>query len=170
MITIFLDIDGVIATHKEFYTNKNKFYQKNPLAKELGIPFPFNKECVNILNNILDKFQCQIVLSSDWKLHYNLEQLNQIFIFNGVNQSPIDVTEDFGYSGLMLSKWRASEIKTYIDKHNIQKWIAIDDLPVGDWFKDFNDEDKCFLTVDTMGLKQSNFENKLIKKLEQWYI
>lgn len=168
MITIFLDIDGVIATHKEFFTNRNKFYQKNPIAKELGIPYPFNKGCVEILNDLLDEFECQIVLSSDWKLHYNLEELNRIFIFNGVKQSPIDITEDFRYSGLMLSMWRASEIKAYIDKNNIDKWITIDDLLLGGWFKDFNDEDKCFLTVDTMGLKQSGLKDKIIKKLNEW--
>lgn len=168
MITIFLDIDGVLATHREFFTNKNKFYQKNPLAKELGIPYPFNKECVLIFNEILDLYKCQIVLSSDWKLHFNLDEINQIFMFNRVKQSPIDITQDFRYKGQMLSMWRASEIKTYIDEHNIDKWITIDDLPLGGWFDDFKMGDRCILTIDTEGLKQSGLKNKIFKKLNEW--
>ena len=35
---IFLDIDGVLATHKQYMMNRKKFQDKNSIAKELNIP------------------------------------------------------------------------------------------------------------------------------------
>ena len=43
MKIIFLDIDGVLATNKEFATNRTKFREKYLWAKELRVPYKFNK-------------------------------------------------------------------------------------------------------------------------------
>ena len=92
MKIIFLDIDGVLATNKEFGMNRTKFQTKHPEAKELHIPYPFNPECVKIFNEILDETNAIIVLSSDWRLHWDLDGLDRIFKFNGVKKSPIALT------------------------------------------------------------------------------
>ena len=55
MTTIFLDIDGVITTHIEMMQNQFKFWVKHPDAKEMRIPYQFNKGCVKILNEILQQ-------------------------------------------------------------------------------------------------------------------
>ena len=43
MKVIFLDIDGVLATDKQFMGNRNKFNQKNDWAKELKVTRMLNK-------------------------------------------------------------------------------------------------------------------------------
>ena len=50
MKTIFLDIDGVLATHKQYMMNRKKFQYKNPIAKELNIAYPFDTKCVKAFN------------------------------------------------------------------------------------------------------------------------
>lgn len=162
MKVIFLDIDGVLATDKEYMMDRTKFLDKNPEAKELNIPYPFNPGCVKIFNEILRKTDAKIVLSSDWRLHWNLEDLDKIFKFNGVIKSP-EATTNF-------SKWKLSssleldrvmQIKTYVNYNfaDITSWVAIDDLNLSSL------GDKFIQTNDDRGLKQSGLANKIIEKL-----
>jgi histidinol phosphatase-like enzyme len=72
---VFLDLDGVLATNKQYMMNQKKFQDKNPIAKKLRIPYPFDPKCVKIFNEILDATEADIVLSSDWKLHFSLEDI-----------------------------------------------------------------------------------------------
>jgi histidinol phosphatase-like enzyme len=51
---IFLDIDGVLATNKEFFRNTSKFWENHPAMAELKVPYPWNEGCVKIFNDILD--------------------------------------------------------------------------------------------------------------------
>ena len=160
MKIIFLDIDGVLATDREFIMNRTKFRKKNPEAMELNIPYPFNKGCVKIFNEILTETDAKIVLSSDWRLHWNLEQLDKIFKFNGVIKSPEATTA--------FSKWKMSssleldrvmQIKNYINYGEIENWVAIDDLNLSDL------GDRFVRTKDSEGLKQLGIKNKIIKIL-----
>jgi hypothetical protein len=64
MKVIFLDIDGVLATNKEFATNRTKFREKHLWAKELRVPYGWNKGCVDVFNEILDATNSEIVISS----------------------------------------------------------------------------------------------------------
>jgi hypothetical protein len=54
MKVIFLDIDGVLATNKEYMVNRTKFQTKHAEAKELRIPYPYNPQCVKIFNEIIE--------------------------------------------------------------------------------------------------------------------
>ena len=56
MKIIFLDIDGVLATNKEFATNRTKFREKYLWAKELRVPYGWNKGCVDVFNEISRNF------------------------------------------------------------------------------------------------------------------
>jgi hypothetical protein len=89
MKVIFLDIDGVLATNKEFATNRTKFREKYLWAKELRVPYGWNKGCVEVFNEILDATNSEIVISSDWRFHWDLDELDKIFKVNGVKKSPI---------------------------------------------------------------------------------
>lgn len=162
---LFLDIDGVLATHKQYMMNRKKFQDKNSIAKELNILYPFDPKCVKVFNEILDATDADIVLSSDWKLHYSLEDIDKIFKFNGVNKSPIDTTvnEDASMSNMTMN--RAFQIGEYVTRKNITNYVVIDDLNVGKYMVITNEEDKFFLTDDFEGIKKVGLKDKIIKKL-----
>jgi hypothetical protein len=151
----FLDIDDVMVTSRQYFFSKpNTIYN--------GMPFDF--KCVNVLNKIIEETNPVIVISSDWKLHYNLKQLNRIFAENGVNAVVDDVTPDlWGHPYMSLSQLdecRAKEILKYVtDNTNIiDKWVAVDDLNLRSWIPD--NFVRC--TRSTEGLKQTNVKEKIL--------
>lgn len=140
--------------------NRRKFQEKHPLTEELNIPYPFNAGCVKIFNEILSETDAKIVLSSDWRLYWNLEDLDKIFKFNGVIKSP-EATTSF-------SKWKMSssseldrikQIEQYVAHSEITNWVAIDDLNLSDL------GDRFVRTKDSEGLKQTGLKNKILKIL-----
>jgi len=163
--TIFLDIDGVLATNKQYMMNRKKFWDKHDIAKELRIPYPFDPKCVKIFNEILDATGADIVLSSDWKQHFSLEDLDLIFKFNGVNKSPIDITTNEVASFGNQTMNRAFQIGEYIERNNITNYVVIDDLNVGKYMSITNDEDKFVLTDDFEGIKKLSIKSKIINIL-----
>ena len=165
MKIIFLDIDGVLATHKQYMMNKKKFWDKNPVAKELKIPYPFDPKCVKVFNEILDVTGADIVLSSDWREHFSLEDIDKIFKFNGVNKSPVDITISELASFGNQTMNRAFQIGEYVTRNNITNYVVIDDLNVGKYMVITNEEDKFFLTDDFEGIKKVGLKDKIIKKL-----
>lgn len=168
MKIIFLDIDGVLATASEFLTNRTKFRKKHYVAEHVNIPYPFNDGCVNVFNEILLKTDAEIVLSSDWRKFWTLDELNIIFRFNGVIKSPIDVTEIDPVSMSWLEKNRANEIGKYLLKNReIKNWVAIDDLNMTEFMKLTNDDDKMFVTEGIEGIKKSSLKEKIISKLNE---
>jgi len=56
---IFLDIDGVLATDDSDYIY-------------------FDKKCVEVLNSILEQVPAKIVVTSSWRLHFNLKGLRKM--------------------------------------------------------------------------------------------
>jgi len=164
MKVIFLDIDGVLATDKQFMGNRNKFNQKNDWAKELRVPYGFDKGCVKVFNEILEKTEAVIVLSSDWKLHWDLSQLDTIFKENGVIRSPKFVTENLK-SSFDLERNRFFEVDKFVKDYNVTEFIAIDDLDLRQG--GLKPVDNFFLTKSGEGLKQTGLKDKIIKKLNE---
>jgi len=163
---IFLDIDGVLACDAQLYMNAKKFQSKHEWAKELNVLYPFDKDCVKIFNEILELSDAEIILSSDWKLFWNLENLNIIFKKNGVIKSPIDITENFTVSidsWVGLEKNRASQIHEYIERNGIEDFIILDDLDIKKYM-DPKYDDNIFLTRSKEGLKQSMLKTKILNK------
>lgn len=157
---IFLDIDGVLSTDKEFMMSVVNFHKKKPYARELRIPYPFNNDCVKIFNEILEKTNSNIILTSTWRIIWDLDELDKIFKFNGVNKSPIDKTEQIKRKmSSSLSDDRQWEIKKYIENHNITKWVAIDDYNLKDLSPNF------VQTNDIEGLKEKGIKKKIINLL-----
>jgi hypothetical protein len=167
MKTIFLDIDGVLATNTQFSMNRAKFWRRNPNMEELNVPYPWDKGAVDVFNEILEATGAEIILSSDWKLYFSLNNLNEIFQFNGVNKSPIGVTSNLFIASGNLEMTRAGEIKEYITEHNIENYVVIDDLNVGKYMKLTCDDDKFFITTNRDGIKQSGLKEKIINKLNE---
>lgn len=156
-IVIYLDIDGVLATSHQFGSKKRH---------EKYNCYPFDKKCVIVLNKILLKYNPSIVLSSDWKQHYTLKEMNEIFEWNGVKGKIIDVTPNLWkreYSFTLLNKNRADEILSHVKKHKINNYIVIDDLSMFKWLGDNFIHTPCV----NEGIKQSGVGDKIINKLNE---
>lgn len=153
---LFLDIDDVLVTTRQHFSKKlHPKYQSHH----------FDPKCVKVLNEILEKTNPIIILSSDWKLHYNLEALNEIFHDNGVNGKITDITPSlWGVKFFKLSELeecRAWEIIKYVNEHNIQKFVAVDDLNMFHWLPD----NFVHCTRSMGGIKQTNVKEKIINIL-----
>lgn len=164
-----MDIDGVLATDKQFYLNKQKFQTNNKWAKKLDVPYKFDDGCVKILNDILEKKNVDIILTSDWRLHWHLDEIDIIFKENGVIKSPIDKT-DIVENGLSLLLNRVYEIESYLFKNDFidknkdlikSNWVIVDDLKLDLYFNDVI-QNRFIKTASKEGLKQTNIKQKIL--------
>ncbi len=127
---LILDIDGVMITHKadgEKPAGNNKY---GP---------PFDKACVEVLNNIIQQFNPQIIVSSDWKevMLYDTKLFGEVFIANGVLKGPDGFTPDLRFKyHLMFDpfqkkiKTREAEIKAFVNRNYDKNIAIVDDLPL----------------------------------------
>lgn len=159
---IFLDIDGVLATSHQYNTNRKKWH-------EMYDCYRFDEKCVRVFNSILDNVNdFAIILSSDWKLRYKIEMMNEIFKWNRVNGIVADITPNLWGTRFMslseLEECRANEILQYVTENKIEKWLAIDDLNLSPWI----DADHFVRTPRANeGIKQSGVRDKIINILNQ---
>jgi hypothetical protein len=145
MKLIILDIDGVLATEEDSFKPNHDLYA-----------YPFDAKCVQIFNEILEITNAQIVLSSDWRLMYNndLEMLDELFKFNGIIRSPIDVTPNLGRN-------RDEEIKNYFNKNSnrIKQFVILDDSDLRIYPDNFV---RCYINE---GLKQLGIKERILSIL-----
>lgn len=146
---IFLDIDGPLATDECFAKTEMKF------GKRL---YKWNEKCVNVLNEILTETGAEIVLSSDWRRYFTMDELDQIFKWNNVNKSPIAVTDEIKYrmsSDLEID--RIYQIDRFLKNNEIKNWVCVDDLDLK------SDIVINFVRVETeFGLSADGVKEKLI--------
>ena len=114
MKVIFLDIDGVMTSN-----TLNTEIQANNKT------YPFSKECVDTLNEILSINKVKIVLTSSWRIVFSVEKQCEIFKENGVIQMPYGQTEDLGYEN------RSKEIDKYLrDNKKVSAFVILDDMEI----------------------------------------
>jgi hypothetical protein len=156
---IFLDIDGVLATTMQYYTNRKKWNSEYNRYR-------FDEKCVNVFNQIIEKISdLRIVLSSDWKEDYTLDILNRIFEINGVKTKIFDKTPNLWgikyFSLQELEECRSMEILQYINEHiDICQYVAIDDLDLSTWIPD----NFIITPRSNEGIKQSGIKHKILTK------
>ena len=159
---LFLDHDGVICLATEW---GNRFKNKEGLD---GLFDRFNQKAIGVLNEIIDETDCEIVISSDWRFHATLSQMQQLYKERGIGKSPIDFTRsDLDWKSFIntdrdreLEVTRVAEINSYVVEHKIEKWVAVDDM----------DLSKLNNFVQTPrskeGIKQVGIKEKIIKFLK----
>jgi hypothetical protein len=91
---IFLDIDGVLNTLLE--------------VKELSLPL--DRDCVKVLNHVIEQSQAKVVISSIWRLYYKLDEIGVIL-------------KRFGFEGQIIG--RTPEIKGAVRGEEIKTWLQI---------------------------------------------
>lgn len=140
MKVIFLDHDGVICLPNEWGGRAAKislFCKENNLEYSTSwntskVPMDvrmddFDSNAIKVLNEILKETDAEIIISSDWKLHGTLEEIQEMYRVRGIIKSPIGVTERF--PSFQLESARVTEIRNFLSGHpEITKWVAIDDM------------------------------------------
>jgi hypothetical protein len=155
--TLFLDLDDVMVTSNQYFGKYHKKYNGHP----------FDSKCVRVLNEIIEKTNPIIIISSDWKIHFTISQLNEIFLLNGVNSS-IDAVTDSSWGVMFksmqqLEECRAYEINKYAEEHQLTRWVAVDDLNLRIWIPD--NFVRC--THSSEGIKQSGVKDKILNILNK---
>mgnify|MGYP000323948819 CR=1 FL=1 len=98
MKVIFLDNDGVICLSSNWGSRhkKQKKWGGRKLSmtiREMPVEYRFDnfdKKAIKILNEILETTDAEIVVSSDWRLHANLEELGEYYESQGIIKKPFD--------------------------------------------------------------------------------
>ncbi len=184
MKILFLDNDGVICLYNNWggrakkwskYRSENPESSSNLKEAPVEIRFDdFDKKAIKILNEVLLETGAEIVVSSDWKLHANLEELGDYYEAQGIIKRPIAITPnlhefDPETNGLfMWKRWlerkRILEIGRYLQLHpEITNWVAIDDLNMSPEANGGYGLENFVLTPrSTEGIKQSGIKEKLL--------
>ena len=114
----------------------------------------FNPRCVELLNDLTDKTEAKIVVSSTWRLGKTVEQLQDLFSEVGVTGEVIDKTprllftgvEDYSYSvprGCEIKAWLKTNKGILNVKLSKVKYVIYDDDGDMLWW-----QRKNFLQVD----------------------
>lgn len=172
MKVLFLDHDGVICLSNNWGGRyKKKGFDSNPETPMDIRMDNFDVKAVKVLKEIIDETGCELVISSDWKLHGTLDQMKEMFITRGI-KPPIDYTpnmKDFDELGYSMLHWkgyseeiRVNEVNEYLKNHpEITHWVAVDDLNLSA-LENFVRTTK----PHREGIKQSGIKDKILKYLK----
>ena len=114
----------------------------------------FDKSAVKNINDIISETDCEIVVSSDWKLWVDLSEMQRFYRRQGLIKVPIGYTPDKSSeikSRDDLSRLRVEEIKEWLnDNKDISTWVAVDDLDLSDLERFVFIEDRGGMTKDSL--------------------
>ncbi len=192
MKVILLDHDGVICLSNNWggrtkkwakYQSENPDGSKEKKNAHVEYRFDdFDSKAIKVLNEIIEETGCEIVVSSDWKLHATLEELGDYYESQGIIKRPIALTPNIqnctvhGNLFMWSPRWeseqlRTIEIRQYLHNHpEVTHWVSIDDLnmgKIGEPWKDVWAIDNFVLTPKSSeGIKQSGIKEKILKFLK----
>lgn len=192
MKVLFLDNDGVICLSHNWgsrYKKTKAYSNPNPdgeHTKPVEFRFDnFDTKAIGVLNNILTETGAEYVISSDWRYHATLEELQGYYLSKGVIKAPIDMTphtkdiDPTWWSRFNnyahIEHERVIEIKYWLSQHpEVTHWVAVDDLNLGVYGKKpfeneiFNPDGltNFVLTPNSNeGIKQTGVKDKILKYL-----
>ena len=196
MKIVFLDNDGVICLSNNWggrFKKQNEWGGRklSMTSREMPVEYRFDnfdKKAIKVLNEILEQTGAEIVVSSDWRLHANLEELGEYYLNQGIIKAPIATTDM--YNDLFPSEWssfrtrsnleleRSMEIQHWLDNHSeVTHWVAVDDLnmsiqSLSNHFTSKDESDKkpgltnfVLTPLSREGIKQSGIKEEILKFL-----
>lgn len=115
----FLDLDGCLLT-----------YRSQGMYSLPG--FIWSHKCISLFNQFVKEFDPIIVISSNWRLHYSKQKLQQIFKINGIHCEISAFTKKLSRGSLYNPITRGLEIYTWMEDHGVngQKFCVIDDTKI----------------------------------------
>jgi hypothetical protein len=156
MKVLFLDHDGVICLVLEWGGRFGRDREGLDSVFDDFAPY-----AIETLNEIIEATDCEIVVSSDWRHHATLEQMQELYKVRGIKKSPIGMTGVADYSTVQkLERARCIEIRQYLEKHpEITKWVAVDDM-------DLSSLGNFVMTPSSgLGIHQEGIKEKIIAYL-----
>lgn len=193
MKILFLDHDGVICLSSEFggRFKKQKRWGKRKMSmtnSEVPIEYRFdnfNKKAIKVLNEIIEKTDAEIVVSSDWKRWATVEEMGEYYTSQGIIKKPIDFTPNLGNCNWYddsfpwsrawdVEQTRVVEIKQYLHDHpEVTHWVSVDDLKMGKSGLDYGVPYEHDWGLDNFvetpksseGIKQTGIKDKILKFL-----
>lgn len=131
MRVIFLDIDGVLALAGDPSKRMN-------IREGLTTPYLWNIEACEAFNEIVQQLNTYIVLSSDWRKHFSLPDIREVFDANNLDGNRVigytAYSKKYNHSTTRqeLGLYRSDEINMWVTLHGLKsnQWVAIDDLPL----------------------------------------
>jgi len=100
MNVIFTDIDGVLNPHWKTKWSKTAIEQYNKICRD---------------------FDLVPVITSTWRTNHTIEQLQEIFTKQGIERPIYDYTPHIDQAD------RGLEIKEWLSKNKVDKYLVIDD-------------------------------------------
>lgn len=102
---LFMDIDGVL-NHEEWF--------RTPGVKEKEMPYCwYDPKCVSLINEIVEKSGCKIIVTSDHRLDIRLHQFFK----------QVDLPTDFDCTPVFWDESRGREIEYWLEKHAKEPYI-----------------------------------------------
>jgi hypothetical protein len=165
---LFLDHDGVICLPDQWgKRNKGSLEIENYFDK-------FDKKAIKILNEIIEKTDCEIVVSSDWRFHCKIDKMQELYSKRGILKVPIDYTSINGLeipdsfkwdSKFELEQTRSLEIIQYLNSNlKINNWVAVDDLDLRKFLSNKKSE---IIEVREWGLEKFVWTQKYNEGIKQ---
>jgi len=124
-------------------------------------------KCVKNLNYIIRETNAKIVISSDWRNHHTINDLEKLFLSWGIKGDIIGVTERHGENSFMfLEHNRTEEIEKFRKDNDVSNYVIIDDLKLYNSIDTINTkyDENFFNTIWYVGLTKSISE-KIVNKL-----
>ncbi len=150
---IFLDFDGVLVT---FRSNVGiPSYTKTKLCTK------FDESAVRMVQDICDKFDCKIVLSTTWRNQFDTYGDADMFLIQIGFRSDILVKSDDNFNfktSYVLNGGREDEILKWLGEEGFDKfnWIVIDDDCI---FHNKEYQERLFITTMEDGLTYLDYSN-----------
>ena len=137
---IFLDIDWVINPSRKKNSYCLDYNLPDVLAKKLNHPkiatlnaylvnqvyYCFSKESIQLLKQLIEKYDAQIIITSSWRIVYSLEQLQTMFDIFDLGKYVKSVTT--------LINPRTKAIQEFINENNVTSYIVLDDFDMSNAF------------------------------------
>ena len=118
MNVLFLDVDGVLNSHKYL----TSLYEKK--KKRLEQEDFFDPKCMVVLKKIVSKFNLKIVITSSWKIA-DMQTIERVF--KKYDLGILDKTKNYGDK-------RGKEIREWLSNHSkVKNFVILDD----DFFSDY---------------------------------
>ena len=122
MRIIFLDIDGVLNSEEWFnskeYTS-NKYIEINGISCNNEI----NEKFVKNLKDIVEHTGAEIVLCSTWR-HISSHHSPIVYLNHMLNKYGLSILDK---TGKTKPSFRPKEIKEWLDNHNVESFVILDD-------------------------------------------
>ena len=152
MNVLFLDIDGVLATDDCYRKKKFK------IDTFVNMPYPWNEEAANSLARIIKETNCKIVISSDWRIHFNTNEISAMFkYYNLPYENDVIIGMTANDSKFFENQWdaRVRQIEQYVATYlkPEDKWLVVDDMLLwenNDKFVKINDTDIGISSVESI--------------------